>query len=99
MSGRVLAFVAVGVALAISPGCGRSVDLKTLSPTDVLTGWYDDGLKDGLNHLVPSISFRLRNGGSVPANEVGLTVSFWREGEDGEWDSLEVPGIGRTAVA
>ena len=98
---RRLVAIALGLAcVAGAPACGPSIDLKTaLTVTDVLTGWYDDGVVNGQNHLVPSVSFRLKNTGAAPIAEVDLSVSFWRDGEDGEWQSVEVRGIGSTAVA
>jgi hypothetical protein len=90
----VLALLLVGAA-----SCGPQLDLAKLEPTEIFTGYYDDGVKDGLNRLLPSITFRLKNNDAVPASQVQLTVSFWRDGDDGEKDSLEVEGIGNEAVA
>jgi len=87
------------LALVGLSGCGPQIDLAKLQPTEVVTGWYDAGIKDGLNHLLPSISFRLQNTDAVPAAEVQLTVSFWQDGADGESDSYEVKGIGSDAIA
>ncbi len=98
---RVPVAVLLAVSLLAGAGCGPQIDLKaSLAVTDVFSGWYDFGIvQDQLNKLVPSISFRLKNVGSDPINEVQLTVSFWRDGDDGEWDSKEVTGIGRESVA
>jgi hypothetical protein len=97
---RVRAFALACVLAATSAACGPSVPLdKTLAVTDVFSGWYDAGVTSGLNHLVPSITFRLKNTGSEPIDEVQLTVSFWQDGADGEWESQEVRGIGADAVA
>jgi hypothetical protein len=90
--------VAVSLILAASASCGPSIDLSTFAVTDTFTGWYDNGLKDGKNHLVPSVNFRLQNNGNVPATHVQLTVSFWMEGDDGEYDGREVVGIRDTPV-
>lgn len=90
-SWKVLAVIA---ALAGATSCSPEVDLAaTLDTRDVFTGWYDNGVRDGLNHLVPSVSFRLHNKGSQSINHVQMTVSFWQAGADGEWDSKEVRGI------
>ena len=90
--------LAVGVAFVSSASCGQRVDLSALAVTDTFTGWYDNGIKDGKNHLVPSVSFRLQNNGKTSANYVQLTVSFWLKGDDGEYDGREVTGIGDTPV-
>jgi hypothetical protein len=90
--------LAIGLALAASVSCGQRVDLSTLTVTDAFTGWYDNGIKDGKNHLVPSLSFRLKNTGQTPVTYVQLTVSFWLKGADGEYDGREVTGVGETPI-
>lgn len=89
----------LGIILSASISCGPIVDLSRLRVTDTSSGWYDDGVKNGLNRLVPTVSFRLKNEGATPANEVQLTVAFWKDGDDGEWGGREVVGIGSTPVA
>lgn len=96
---RRLCILALMCTIAGGLGCGPSVDLsKALKVTEVFGGWYDDGVKNGTNHMVPSISFRLQNAGTAALDEVDLLVSFWMEGADGEWDSRDVQAIGSTAV-
>ena len=91
--------VAVLAASLVVAGCDGTPDLtKALAVTDVLTGWYDNGVKDGQNHLLPSITYRLKNASDQSIYGVQLTVAFWREGEDGEWNSREVTGIGGTPL-
>jgi hypothetical protein len=100
MMRRPLLFVGFLVWAASASGCGPRIDLsKHLAVTDVFTGWYDDGMHDGLNRLVPTISFKLKNTGPAAFAAVQLTVSFWLEGADGEWDSAQVRGIGSEALA
>jgi hypothetical protein len=87
-------FAAVLAIGAAASGCGPSADLsKALEVTDVLTGYYDAGVKDGKNYLKPSISFRLRNTSQDKIGPVQMTVSFWMEGADGEWDSVVLQAI------
>ena len=62
-SAVLLAVAAFGLAAA--HGCSRPVDLATaLHVTDVTSGWFDAGIVDGKNKLVPSITFSLHNGSS-----------------------------------
>jgi hypothetical protein len=94
----------LGLVLGGSAACGPQVDLSTLEVTEITSGYYDagvvaDGLYKGDNRLVPSISFRLKNNGSVPVDHVALMVSFWKAGADGELDSKEVSAIGSDDVA
>ena len=87
------------LCLATSAACG-TVDLsKTIQVVDVQSGYYDSGVKDGKNYLRPQITFRLKNISAEPINSVGLTVAFWRQGADGEWDSVLHQGIGSSALA
>lgn len=91
--------VLAALSLSLAAACGASPNLtQALAVTDIISGWYDNGIKDGKNHLVPSITFRLKNQSDAPLNSVQLTVAFWAEGKDGEQDSFQVTGIGSTAV-
>lgn len=42
-------------------GCSKPADLKqALQVTDISTGWFDAGIVDGRNKVVPSITFTLK---------------------------------------
>jgi hypothetical protein len=85
--GRLALLVSLA-ALVAAPACG-GVDLRKLEVVEVFSGWYDNGVKDGQTHVIPSISFRLRNGGSEPVTDLRMIVGFWFV--DGrEIDSAEV---------
>lgn len=97
---RPLLAAAVLLVLLGGVACGPPIDLsKALQVTDVVSGWYDAGLVDGKNKLVPSISFKLHNATSARINTVQLTVSFWIEGADGELDSALVLGVDSSGLA
>jgi hypothetical protein len=102
---RPLALVVLALVLAAGSACGTGVDLaKAVVVTDVLSGYYDDGvLKDGpfpgWSHILPSLTFKLRNDTAKPVTNVRLSVSFWAAGKDGESDSHELRGIGDDALA
>jgi hypothetical protein len=95
-----LAGIWLALLVFTGAGCGPRVDLqKALQVTDVLSGWYDFGIaQNGLNKLVPSVTFRLKNVSAVSLSRVQLIVSFWQAGADGENDSMEIEGIGASAV-
>jgi hypothetical protein len=100
---RLALFVCAAALSGSLFGCD-SVDLKTVSVVDVISGYYDDGvIKEGphagWSHILPSITFKLHNDGKDPAANVRLMVSFWAEGKDGESDSRELAGIGNDALA
>jgi hypothetical protein len=98
MSSHSWRVLALGVALASSVSCGQRIDLSRLAVVETFTGWYDNGIKDGKNHLVPSVSFRLQNNGQVPVTYVQLTIAFWLAGADGEYDGREVSGVGDNPI-
>lgn len=67
-------------------GCRRYVDLvAALEPVDVTTGWFDAGIVDGKNKLVPSITLQLRNRSSEPLRSVQINAIFRRVGETEMW--------------
>jgi len=70
-----LSVLALGVVCLTS--CAGSVDVKTaLQVTDVSTGWFDAGVVDGKNKLVPSVTFRLKNGSDRDLSAIALNVMF-----------------------
>jgi hypothetical protein len=95
MNRGVLLAGAIALCLVWTTGCTPNVDLtKALTVTDVLTGYYDGGVKEGKAWLPPAITLRLHNASDKTIGPVQIQVSFWRDGEDGEWNSVLVRGIG-----
>ena len=77
-----------------------SVDAKAaLEVTDVVTGWYDAGIVDGKNKLVPSISFRIKNNATEPIRGVQLNAVFRVIGDQEELGSQWVRGIDMNGLA
>jgi hypothetical protein len=71
---------ALACILLISSACSKPVDLKqALQVTDVATGWWDAGVVNGKNKLVPSVSFRLRRAPGVDMSAASLNVMFKQE--------------------
>jgi hypothetical protein len=97
---RPIQLFAIVLLLAGSAAC-RDIDLRdAIEITDVSTGWYDNGLRPGgWTHFVPSVTLRIRNRTTVAISNVQLMASFWRVGEDGEFDSVLVTALGDDALA
>lgn len=73
---RRLAFCLLPFAFCLT-SCGQKVDLKqALQLTDVSTGWYDAGIVQGKNKLVPSVTFRIRKTADVNVQPLSLNVVF-----------------------
>ncbi len=67
----------IATAAVLLVACGQPVDLKTsLQVTDLVTGWYDAGIVDTKNKLVPSITFRLKNISTSDLPYVSMNVVF-----------------------
>jgi hypothetical protein len=89
----------VALVLVTTAACGSAVDLsKSLELTDVISGYYDDGLRNGTTHMVPSITFKLRNKIDKSIGPVQVSVAFWPSGADGEKDSVLVQAIGASGL-
>ena len=78
MSRRRLAALLVLAFAACAPaGCGSPPDLKqALQVTDVSNGWFDAGIVEAKNKLVPSVTFKLKKNADVNLPSVSLNVSF-----------------------
>ncbi|MDR1988631.1 MAG: hypothetical protein LBQ09_00195 [Acidobacteriaceae bacterium] len=84
----------LALAVLVS-GCGENIDLtKNLTVTDVATGWFDAGIVDGQNKLVPTISFKLKNNSTQTLQALQANIVFRRVGEDMEWGSSFVRAAG-----
>lgn len=82
------------LALLAAGACSSSVDLKSaLEVVDTSSGWYDAGIVDGKNKIVPQVSFRLRKKADVDPGSVALNVVFRHPPASGtsteeEWDEV-----------
>jgi len=92
------AVLAIAAALVVA-GCGHNFDVeKVLKITDVHTGWYDAGIQEGKNKLVPSISLKLQNVSDGPVESVQVNAIFRREGETQAWGEHFVTAIDRDGL-
>ena len=74
---RILASAAALILLISAGGCSAPVDLKqALQVTDVTSGYFDAGIVDGKNKLVPSVSFRLKKSVDDSLRPLSVNVSF-----------------------
>ena len=90
---RLCAGLLVAVLLAAA-GCTRTVDIKqALEVADTSSGWYDAGIVDGKNKIVPSVTFRLKKKPDVDLAGVALNVVFRHPAPAGsnveeDWDEV-----------
>jgi hypothetical protein len=83
--------------LGVGAGCpGRAVDLRQAAEvTDVTTGWFDAGIVEGKNKLVPTISFHLHNASGGRLGAIQINAIFRRVGEDDEWGNAFASAVPR----
>jgi hypothetical protein len=86
---------ALALALCLAcfalPACSAPVDLKqAVEVTDVSTGWFDAGIVDGKNKLVPSVTFRLKKKSDVNVSTVSINVVFKQVGTEDHFDEVYV---------
>jgi hypothetical protein len=91
-----------GLLLATTSGAcgGPAVDLtKGLQILDVSTGWFDAGLVNGQNKLVPTISFKLKNVSDQKLTVLQVNVLFKRINDPAEWGNGFLTVVGSSGLA
>ena len=88
------------LAAVAASSCGPKVDLtKGLQVVDVSTGWWDAGIVNGQNKLVPEVTFKFKNVSDQPLDILQANVVFRRVTEDKEWGSSFVKIAGSEGLA
>ena len=86
---RAAAGIGILLLTAGSSGCTEPVDLKAaVEVTDVSSGWFDAGVVNGQNKLVPSVTFKVHKKTDAELSSVSLNLLFKREGEDAPYDEV-----------
>jgi hypothetical protein len=90
-----------GLLLAVtSAACGPAVDLtKGLQVLDVSTGWFDAGIVNGQNKLVPTISFKLKNVSDQKLTVLQVNVLFKQITDSKEWGNGFLTVVGSSGLA
>lgn len=93
---RVVFFLTAALCIA---GCGHNFDVeKSVKVTDVHTGWYDAGIQDGKNKLVPSISLKLENVSDDIVDSVQVNAIFRQMGDTQAWGEHFATAIDRDGL-
>lgn len=80
-------------------GCSRSVDVgKTIHLAEMTTGWFDAGIVNGENKLVPSATFSVTNSGTETLSGLQVYAVFKFVGEPEELGSSLVVLRGKEAL-
>jgi hypothetical protein len=71
---------------------------QLVQPVDVKTGWFDAGVENGLNKLVPTAMLSLKNVSGEPVANVQLNAVIRRVGETEEWGGAFTKVIGAEGI-
>jgi hypothetical protein len=86
------------VLAALVIACGKPVDLKqALTVTDTSAGYFDAGIVDGRNKLLPSVTFKLNKTVNGDLRPLALNVAFKRlsgaGGAEEDFDESFIQGV------
>ena len=76
-----------------------SISGKGLQVLDVSTGWFDAGLVNGQNKLVPTISFKLKNISDQKLSVLQVNVLFKQINDPKEWGNGFLTVVGSSGLA
>jgi hypothetical protein len=78
MSGRrIVPLLAVWLTALALGACRQPVDLKeVVQVTEVSSGWFDAGVQNGMNKLVPSVTFKLKKTRDVDLSALSLNLTY-----------------------
>jgi hypothetical protein len=86
--------VSAAVLAVLASACGPPVDLKqTVQVTDVSSGWFDAGIQNGKNKLVPSVTFKLKKNPDVKLSSLSLNLTFKFIGSDEHADDVYLQSV------
>ena len=97
---RTLIAIACLLSLSACRSSAATEDIsKLVAVTDVKTGWFDAGIENGMNKLVPTIMLTLKNVSKEKLNLVQLNAVIRRVGETEEWGGAYTRAIGSEGLA
>jgi hypothetical protein len=96
-SARLLLLLAL---VPFTAACAPDVDLtKGLTVAIVNSGWYDLGIVNGQNKLVPSVTFTLHNVSDRTLGTLQVQALFRRVTENSEWGNGFLTVVGSKGLA
>jgi hypothetical protein len=96
---RVIRLLALGLALA-GISCGPTVDLAKALQIDVIeTGWFDAGIVNGQNKLVPAARITVKNNSDQKLVLLQINSLFRHGSDTEEWGSAFITAAGSDGLA
>ena len=96
---RTLLTAAIATAVLFTAACGSTGNVQDLELQDISSGYFDEGVVNGENKIVPSITFKLRNKGGSEVSTVQTNTIFQIEGKDGPMDEVLTRAIDTNGLA
>jgi hypothetical protein len=98
---RACACLLLLLAAVSAAACAKPVDLtQGLRIENVVTAWYDAGIVDGQNKIVPSIAFTVKNVSDQTLRTLQVNALFHRVSEPkDEWGSNFIVAAGSAGLA
>jgi hypothetical protein len=98
MIARATLFASGLLAAAVSAAaCREPVDLKqSVQVVDVSSGWFDAGIQEGKNKLVPSVTFKLRKAAEADLSSLSLNLVFMAVDAQEHFDDVFVQRVAFT---
>jgi hypothetical protein len=99
LASRIIRSAFVLALAAVTTACTSTVDVrKALTVTDTAAGWYDAGIKDGKNKIVPMVTFRLERTADADLEGIAVNVVFRHvatpeAATEDEWDEVFVQNV------
>ena len=87
------------LSLTLLAACDSREVEKVLKVRDVNTGWYDVGVVNGQNKLVPSVKFQLQNVTEDPIKSVQVNAVFRAVNDPRSWGDQLIRGVGTEGLA
>ena len=94
---RILLVIACVAAASCSSGASEPIT-ALVEPVEVRTGWFDAGVENGMNKLLPTITLTLKNVSREPVANVQLNAVIRRVGETEEWGGAFQKVVGMDAI-
>lgn len=74
------------LSIVFAGACGPNVDVaKSVRIEELATGWMDAGAVNGLNKVVPALSFKLKNVSEQQLPTLQVNAVFRRVSQNEEW--------------
>lgn len=97
MTHRLFLLLACVAAAACGGGASQPIT-KLVEPVEVRTGWFDGGVENGMNKLLPTVTLALKNVSGEPVANVQLNAVIRRVGETEEWGGAYQKVVGTEAI-